>query len=146
MKYLLGILSVLLSTMTYAQIYTSIDGKVDFVSDAPLEIIRASSDQMQGVLNVGKKTFAFKLYIKSFEGFNNPLQQVHFYENYMEAERYPLATFKGKIIEPISKGSQLYRAKGVFTIHGVPKEKIVDVKLSFKEEKVEYSAINLVKT
>ena len=70
--------------MDIITIYATNDGLVHFVSDAPLEIIEAESDQMQGLIDLDKKVFAFKLYIKSFEGFNNPLQQVHFYENYME--------------------------------------------------------------
>ena len=128
----------------YGQIYSTINGDIHFMSDAPLEIIEASSDQMQGVLNLEKKTFAFKMYIKAFEGFNNPLQQIHFYENYMEVNDYPIATFTGKLLENIEPGSKSYRAKGALTIHGQSKERIIQVQLDVAKDKVEYSSVILV--
>jgi len=140
MKFCAILYLTFMTLMSYGQVYTTISGEVAFVSDAPLEIIEASSNQMQGVLDIGKKSFAFKMYIKSFEGFNSPLQQVHFYENYMQVNDYPIATFKGKILEEIENGENLYRTKGKLEIHGKAIERIIDVKLSISEKKVIYSS------
>ncbi|HEY3384967.1 MAG TPA: YceI family protein, partial [Saprospiraceae bacterium] len=66
--------------------------------------------------------------IRTFEGFNNGLQQQHFYENYMETDKYEDATFYGKIIEqvPLSQpGTYQVRAKGQLKIHGISKERIL---------------------
>jgi polyisoprenoid-binding protein YceI len=57
----------------------------------------------------------------------------------METEKYTEATFKGKIIEDIDfskNGSFSVRAKGVFTIHGTEKEKIVKVKIVIKDNEI----------
>ena len=115
----------------YAQIYNTNLATVKFVSNAPLEIINAESNQLKGALNLEKKTFAFKLFIKSFDGFNSPLQKEHFYENYLEVKSYPESIFKGKILEDIDiTTSKSYRAKGLMLIHGVSKEVIIDVTIS----------------
>lgn len=135
---------LLLQNLCIGQIYATNDGKVDFVSDAPLEIIEAASDQMQGLIDLDKKVFAFKIYIKSFNGFNSPLQQIHFYENYMEADEFPIATFKGKILEPIQQGKAIYRAKGMLDIHGQSVERIIEVELDIDNQKIVYNSAFLV--
>lgn len=124
----------------HSQVYTTLDGQVSFISEAPLEIIKASSDQLQGVLDLDNKTFAFRIYIKSFNGFNSPLQKEHFYENYMEVSEFPLATFKGKILENIEKDRSKYRAKGMLEIHGVSVERIVEISLEINEDAADFYA------
>ncbi len=109
---------------------------VSFVSDAPLELIKASSKELRGFLDPEKRTFAFIIPSKSFEGFNSPLQQVHFSENYIEASKYPEASFKGKIIEQIdfnTDGDYQVRAKGSLNIHGVEQERIIRIKIKIKK-------------
>lgn len=104
-------------------------GQIDFLSDAPLELIQASSPSLQGILDSTSNQFAFSVAIRSFDGFNSPLQQEHFNENYLETEEFPKATFTGKIIEQVNyqfTGIQHVRAKGNFVIHGVTVHRIID--------------------
>lgn len=113
-------------------VYHAHASKVDFISEAPLEQIKASSTQLKGLLDPQKRTFAFSIPIESFKGFNSPLQREHFNENYMEARIYPMAQFQGKIIEQIDfakDGEYIIRAKGPFEIHGVEQERIIKLKL-----------------
>jgi polyisoprenoid-binding protein YceI len=110
------------------QIYSTKKGFAEFVSDAPLELIKASSDDLHGAVNLDDRTFAFSIDNKSFTGFNSPLQQEHFYENYMETDEFPQSTFKGKFIEApdwYSEAEQVIRAKGVLNIHGINQERII---------------------
>ncbi len=125
---------LLASVGTYAQqmVFLAQKSKVSFVSDAPLELIKASSNRLQGAIDADKRTFAFSIPTDSFKGFNSPLQQEHFYENYIEAKAYPVSTFEGKIIEQvdlINNGSYSVRAKGKLNIHGVEQERIIKVQL-----------------
>jgi len=109
-------------------IYKTSDGVINFKSDAPLEVITATSKKMEGVIDADALTFAFSLQVRTFEGFNNGLQQQHFYENYLETDKYPEATFYGKIIEHVNlkvPGTYTIRAKGQLTIHGHTKERII---------------------
>ena len=120
-----------------AQKYLTDSGKVSFTSDAPLELIEAESEVLKGILDVASKEFGFKLSVFSFEGFNSPQQQTHFYENYMEANKYQEATFQGKIIEAINlKKIGLYRAKGQLEIHGIGREVIIDVWIRPEKDKL----------
>lgn len=129
------LLAVCAGAVTKQKIYTTNTGSIQFRSDAPMELINASSKELKGAVDTEKKTFAFRVRINSFEGFNSPLQKEHFNENYMETEKIPEALFSGKIIEDVNfnvNGSYSIRAKGVLTIHGVPQERIIKSDVEMK--------------
>lgn len=116
-----------------------LNGVISFRSEAPLELIRASSNQLFGVLDNRKRNFSFKIPIRTFQGFNSPLQKEHFNENYMETEKFPEASFKGKIIEEydLSKdGTYEVRAKGLLTIHGISQERIIKSNVVVKNNRI----------
>lgn len=120
-------------------IYTCKNGKVYLKSDAPLELIEASSNQLKAVIDLDNRTFAFTVSTISFQGFNSPLQKEHFNENYLESVRYPQSTFIGKIIEDtdMSKdGQYIIRAKGKLNLHGVEQERIIKSGLEVKGKKI----------
>lgn len=115
-------------------------GSIYFKSDAPLELIEAKSNALKGIIDVEKRTFAYTIDLESFEGFNSPLQQEHFNENYMETNLFPKATFSGKIIENVdfeSNGTYEVRAKGKLNIHGVEQERIIKATLQIKGGEME---------
>ena len=108
---------------------------VSFHSNTKLELIKASSTELKGVIDASKRTFAFSVSMKTFEGFNSPLQKEHFNENYMESDKYPTASFSGHIIEEddfTKDGTYNIRAKGKFSIHGVEQERILQGDLVVK--------------
>jgi polyisoprenoid-binding protein YceI len=114
-------------------------GNIEIHSNAELELIKASTDQLKGLLDTQKKTFAFKISMNSFRGFNSPLQQEHFNENYVETGIYPDASFSGKIIEDddlTKDGDYIVRAKGLLTVHGVSQERIIRSNLSVHQGKM----------
>jgi len=108
-------------------------GEVHFISDAPLEIIEASSNTLKGILDPSTRQFAFSIDIMSFVGFNSALQREHFRENYMEISQFTTATFEGKIIEQVDfsqTGTYSIRAKGKMKIHGQTQEIIIPCQLA----------------
>ena len=124
------------SPPTESNIFKTRKGTISISSDAPLEIIKASSNELKGAIDISKRTFAFTIGNRSIKGFNSPLQQEHFYENYIEAKKYPVSTFEGKIIEQIDftkNGDYIVRAKGILTIHGVPQERIIKSSLKVQD-------------
>lgn len=125
------------------QVYMTHSGLASFVSNAPLEVIKAQTNEMNGAINLKDRTFVFTIDNSSFKGFNSALQQEHFYENYMETQLYPSSTFKGKIIEEIdlkSTADQVVRAKGMLEIHGVSQERIIKGTVKVIGEKIQIRA------
>jgi len=141
MKKLIIVILVLfpLKYVLAQDLYVVSEGNVSFTSDAPLELIEAASDELKGVLKTTDRSFAFRIPMKSFEGFNSSLQQTHFNENYIESNKYPYTTFEGKIIEEISfytPGTYNIRGKGSFTCHGVKRERIIQCKVKIEPDKI----------
>lgn len=114
-------------------------GKILFQSDALFETIKATSNELKGLVDIDKNTFAFKVKMSSFFGFNSKLQNEHFNENYVETAKFPEAGFNGKIIEDIDftkDGTYNVRAKGNLSIHGVPQERIIKCEVVIKDKKI----------
>lgn len=109
-------------------VYYTGNGVVTFRSEAAQELISGTSNILHGLIDIEKRTFAFRVLIRSFKGFNSGLQEQHFNENYLESEKFPEATFRGKIIEQIDftkDGKYTLRTKGLLSIHGVEQERII---------------------
>jgi len=123
------------------------NGKVGFKSEAPLEVIQAKSNKLRGIIDTAKQSFAWTVEIKTFEGFNSPLQREHFNENYMESKKYSKASFAGKIIEKVdfqTNGTYSVRAKGKLNIHGVEQERIIKSQLEVMGDKIRVRASFIV--
>ncbi len=103
-------------------------GSVSFISDAPLEIIKAKSTELFGDVDFANQAFTFGVKLKTLRGFNSKLQEEHFHENYLETNRFPVIRYKGKLIDkfdPKVDGTYIVRSKGIFLIHGIEKERIL---------------------
>jgi hypothetical protein len=141
---LLAILVCLVTAFTLPpQNYSITNGSIAFKSDAPLELIKAESAELKGLIATDKKQFAFLIAVKTFKGFNSPLQQEHFNENYLETKKYPNATFEGKIIEDVDftkDGVYEVRTKGNLTVHGVAQERIIKSTITVKNKAVSLKA------
>lgn len=133
----LFLILVLASSYAYAPslLFSTNSGTITFTSDAPLELIEANSNQLSGWVKPETKQFSFTVPIKSFKGFKVALQKKHFNENYLESDKYPFATFEGKIIEDIDMrkdGVYNIRAKGNLFIHGMVQERIIKCNLNIR--------------
>jgi polyisoprenoid-binding protein YceI len=143
--YISGAIAILFAVTAAAPmaVYKVSKGAIQFKSDAPLELIKASSDELAGLFDSDKKMFAFRIKVNTFKGFNGLLQKEHFNENYMETAKFPYASFEGKIIEDIdysNPGTYNVRAKGNLTVHGVTQERIIKIILEVKKKLVTASS------
>jgi polyisoprenoid-binding protein YceI len=123
-------------SQTPSNIYTIEHGQASFKSEAPLELIQAESNELKGLIDFSNETFAFTIPINSFKGFNSALQREHFNENYLESEKFPRATFTGRMIEKIdfsTKGQHTIKAKGKLNIHGIENERIIRALVTIKD-------------
>lgn len=120
------------------RLYEVRKGAIDFSSEAPKELISASSHALTGLIDPQRQTFSFRIPISSFKGFNNPLQQEHFNENYMESRNYPDAVFSGKIMETADlsvPGTYQLRGKGKLMVHGISVERLIPVTLTVARDR-----------
>lgn len=109
--------------------------EASFFSEARLENIQAVSNKGASVINVSTREVAFKIPIQSFK-FANGLMQEHFNENYLESDKYPNATFKGKIMEGVDltkKGTYNVIVTGQLSVHGVTRERTITGVVVVKE-------------
>jgi hypothetical protein len=111
--------------VTQAQKLITKTGHIWFYSKTPLEEIEAHNRQVVSTLDPATGDMVFMLLIKSFE-FKRALMQEHFNENYMESDKYPKASFKGKItnLDKINfKKDGVYNTEvsGDMTVHNVTK-------------------------
>src|SRR5689334_4180471 len=125
MKYTIFILLLSCIAVTNAQtVFIADTGKVTFYSYAPIEDIDATSTQVNSIYNSVNGEIAFMIPMRTFT-FKKALMQEHFNEKYMESDKYPHATFKGKVNEKVDvtkPGKYPVSATGTLTIHG--KEKV----------------------
>jgi hypothetical protein len=99
------------------------NGYIGFYSHTPMEDIKADNNQVAGVLDITTGDMVFQVLIKSFH-FERALMEEHFNENYMESDKIPKSSFKGKITNLSSvnfarEGTYDVTVEGDLTIHDV---------------------------
>ena len=96
---------------------------ISFFSEGVIEDITAANTKVTSILDLVNGEIAYLLSPKDFQ-FDKKLMQVHFNEKYMESEKYPRSSFKGKIVGYNDSSTELQNVKAVgkLTIHGVTKE------------------------
>jgi hypothetical protein len=113
-------------------IYVCKNAVVTLYSKAPIEDIDARTDKGTSVFNAGTGELAFSVPIRSFK-FDKALMQEHFNENYMESDKFPQASFKGKTADKIDltkDGTYPVNATGVFEAHGVKQNRTIAGKIT----------------
>lgn len=118
--------------------YSTNGGVTVFSSDTPLENIRAENKKSQAILNTTTGEIAVRMNMKDFD-FPNKLMQEHFNENYIESDKYPTATFSGKMDKTIDyskEGETDISASGKFTVHGVTKTRTIAGKIKITNGKI----------
>jgi len=127
--------------------YVCKNARISLYSEAPIENISAKSDKGTSVYNSATGDIAFKVPISSFV-FQKSLMQEHFNENYMESDKYPTASFAGKVsgtVDVSKDGSYPVSAAGVLTVHGVSQNRTIPGTISVKGGVVSLSSEFMVK-
>lgn len=133
MKYITIILLAWLST-TYQvgqDLYVCKNAKISLYSSAPIEDIKAETQTGASVYNASTGELDFSVTISTFK-FPKELMQEHFNSDYMESDKFPKATFKGKIQEQIDvtkDGTYPITVNGDLTVHGVTQKRTIKGKV-----------------
>lgn len=119
------IIFTVLALSVSAQKYMTKTGFIGFYSHTSMEDITADNNQVAGIVDISTGELVFQVLIKSFH-FERALMEEHFNENYMESEKFPKSSFKGKITNLASMdlkkvGTYDVVAEGQLTIRDVTK-------------------------
>lgn len=134
-KYFLLCLLLFLLYQLHAQVLSFDHGEVEFYTASILSDIEAVSENVDVKLDIQTGNIELTININSFE-FEYELMKEHFEEKYMETDKFPQATFKGKITQDISGNFSEMEvdASGELTIHGVTKEIQLKAQISKKDD------------
>jgi len=128
-EFTICIACLLLSAVIYGQKYSTRTGNIKFEASVPsFEEIVGENKSASAVLEASKGDFAVLALMKGFR-FKVALMEEHFNENYVESDKFPKATFKGKVegfdAAKLSAEAKSFTISGDLTLHGKTK-KITD--------------------
>jgi polyisoprenoid-binding protein YceI len=120
--------------------YFTKSGFITLNASSSLEKIEAQNKKATCVIDAKTGAVEIALLLKAFE-FEQALMQEHFNENYVESDKYPKSTYKGKIenmadVDFSKDGSYPVKLTGQLTIHGVTKETPAKGKIIVKNGKI----------
>ncbi|MDG1849077.1 MAG: YceI family protein [Flavobacteriales bacterium] len=119
-----------------AQKYMTRGAEVSFLSDTEaIEVVAAINNQVGAVIDLSNGDLAFQVQMRAFH-FKIALMEEHFNENYVESDRFPKATFRGRFVDlllPNLLTEQELSVKGVMDLHGVQKEMTFPVLVKWED-------------
>jgi len=150
MKFITIVLFAWVSQLAQAsgqEIYTCKNARITLYSSSPLEDIKAASSTGASVYNASTGELAFSVAIPSFQ-FEKSLMQEHFNSDYLESDKFPKATFRGKIQErvDVSKdGTYPVTVTGDLNVHGVTQKRSIPGTISIKNGEINMTSEFIVK-
>lgn len=135
-----GLLLVTAQNFAQTKLITK-TGKVTFEASVPaFEEVKAKNEAVTCILNPETGEIASLALMKGFR-FKVALMEEHFNENYVESDKFPKATFKGKIesfdITKLTATAKDYTIKGKLELHGKTKDITVTAKIKKTDAGVE---------
>ncbi len=147
--YLVLLLNCLATVVSSQSIQMTRSGQVSFFSKTPMENIEAVNNEVTSLIDTSKGEVVFAILIKSFH-FDRALMEEHFNENYMESNKFPKATFQGKITNASKidfKKDGIYETtvEGDLTIHGIKQKQSATGTLTIKAGKISATSTFTIK-
>jgi hypothetical protein len=124
---------IAMSQPLLAQRYITENSRVAFLSETAMENIAATNTQSTSLFDATTGDIVFAVPTKGFS-FKKSLMQQHFNESYLESDKYPKSTFKGKVTGFENKpGKQTVKATGELFIHGVTRPVTAEGTMELKD-------------
>jgi hypothetical protein len=116
----LSILCVLPSACMAQTVYVSDTSAIQFFSRTPLENIEAINHDAKSTIVPGEFEVQFQVPVSGFR-FENKLMEKHFNSMYLETDKYPFASFRGRLADSLDLSKDtvyLTKASGILKMHG----------------------------
>lgn len=133
-------------TATAQDQFITKNGYISFFSHTPVEDIEAVNNQVLSIVDIKTGEVAVSLLMKSFQ-FEKALMQEHFNENYIESDKYPKATFQGKIMnlkEVLSGEKGVATVSGELSIHGRTNPLTMEGKITISDRTLRFEGSFMV--
>ena len=116
-------------------------GKVTIEASVPsFEEVKAKNEGVTFIINSKTGEVASLALMKGFR-FKIALMEEHFNENYVESDKYPKSTFKGKIenfdVKTLTAVAKEFTIKGKLELHGKSKDVISTAKIKKTDAGIE---------
>lgn len=149
-KALLGIFVGLISFLpnSFAKQYSLQNGKVSFMLASPIgqllainEGVSGTMDSKTGMMHFNVSAGEFNFVTASAPDYINEITTKRYREYYLETEKYPDASFKGKITD-LSKvnfakeGTYNVSLRGIMKIHGTEQEVATSAAMIIKDNQI----------
>jgi polyisoprenoid-binding protein YceI len=114
--------SLFLGSNAFSQKFKTTEGHIEIFSQTPVFTIEGMNKKVASIINFENGDIAVSTLVRSFK-FHEALVEDHFNENYMDSEKYPKSSFKGKVtnyknVDLKKNGDYKVTIKGDLTIHG----------------------------
>lgn len=118
-KIVVTIVFLVITKIGFSQKMMTRSGEIRFDATVPgaMDAVVAVNNSVSSIFDKSSGDIVVQGLVKSFK-FKSPLMEEHFNENYMESDKLPKTSFKGKIIGFEGKSGS-YDVEGELTIHGV---------------------------
>lgn len=142
-KYLhTALLILIFSFLIYAVEYNvekSPRNLVKFISDAPMEDFEGTTSSIDGYIKwdgddlTSKSDLYFEVDLRTLDT-GIGLRNRHMRDNYLHTDRYPYASYRGRVIKADKKDNNSYSVTtdGKMTIHGVTKPMKLDGTMTYE--------------
>jgi polyisoprenoid-binding protein YceI len=149
MKHISILLLAWLSSLNLAgqTLYASKNAQISLFSTAPIEDIAAKTSSGNSVYNAATGDLVFSVAINTFK-FPKSLMEEHFNSDYLESDKYPRATFKGKVQEHpdlTKNGTYPITVVGELNVHNVKQNRTIQGNLTVNNGVVTMMAEFMVK-
>ena len=132
-------LFVAFNSIAQTKYYTK-NGEIIFEASVPsFEEVKATNNTTTAILNIETGEIAALSLVKGFR-FEIALMEEHFNESYAESNKFPKATFTGKVenfsFDALTNNTKLYTIKGALTFHGKTVDITIKVSITLKDNEI----------
>jgi len=126
LRFIIVVIILMIYNCMFAQKYATKTGNIKFEASMPsFEEVAGDNKTASAVLEASTGDFAALALMKGFR-FKVALMEEHFNENYVESDKFPKATFKGKVegldVSKLTADAKTYTVTGDLTLHGKTKK------------------------
>ena len=144
-KTVILVVALLIGGTIFSQKMITRSGEIKFDATVPgaMDEVIGTNKTVSAIFDKTSADLVVLGLVKSFK-FKSPLMEEHFNENYMDSDKFPKTTFKGKVLNYDTKAGN-YDVEGDLTIHGVTNKVKTKMALSIDGGKQLVSGTFIVK-